>query len=181
MGGEVVVEEVPVGLLVRDRCITRWVLDESGEARGGGQSLHHASHIRNRAWRTTEFPKAFAFCLFDFMLVVVFQHSERGRFFRPPPFAPGEFINSAPEVGQFLRPPVWLEPLFGRSEGGLAVQCVDDRAGEEVRPLVQVRVSPLMIISPSISVLKSCQSIFRRFLVRRGGRGVAVAVKVIIL
>ena len=32
VGGEVVVEEVPVGLLVRDRCITRWVLDECGEA-----------------------------------------------------------------------------------------------------------------------------------------------------
>ena len=170
-----------MGLLVRDRCITRGVLDEGGEVGGGGQGLHHASHLRNRAWRATEFPKALAFCLLDLVFVIVLQHSERGRFFWPSPFAPGEFIDSAPEVGQFLRPPLRLEPLFGRSEGGLAVQCIGDGAGKEFQPLVQVRSPPLMIISPSISVLKSCQSILRRFLVRRGGKGVAVAVKVIIL
>ena len=170
-----------MGFLMRDRCIARWVCYQCRKGGGGGHSLHQTRHFRHRARRATEFPKALAFCFLNFVLIIVLKHSQRGRFFRPSPFAPGEFINSAPEVGQFLRPPVRLEPLFGRSEGGLAVQCIDDRAGKEVRPLVQVRVSPLMIISPSISVLKSCQSIFRRFLVRRGGRGVAVAVKVIIL
>ena len=149
--------------------------------KGGDHGLHQSRHFRHGARRAAEFPKALSLCIFDFVLVVVLKHSKRGRFFRPSPFAPGEFINSAPEVGQFLRPPIRLEPLFGRSEGGLAVQCIGDGAGKEFQPLVQVRSPPLMIISPSISVLKSCQSILRRFLVRRGGKGVAVAVKVIIL